>query len=229
MKFRVFYMMLALLAGAFVATTPAAAGEDGAWASLFPGPLAHGLEAWRKLGARMDRAAQRRCLAIALYHEARGEIEEGQVAVAATILNRVASRAYPSSICAVVFQGSRRRSGCQFSFACDHHALAPRKRAVFARMERLAARILDTVDSSGVVRAGRFGPIARTLRRFAMVTHYHRFDVHPCWSRRLVRVAQSGAHVFFRSPRVIRRMPSRFLLARALSVPAEGTLGYLWL
>ncbi len=204
---------------------PAAAGEPA-------GILAHAWALTQSVMARlpgMERGAQRRCLAIALYHEARGEALEGQVAVAATILNRVASRAYPSSICAVVFQGSRRRSGCQFSFACDHHALAPRNHAVFVRMEQLAGRILDMVDSSGVVRPGRFGPIARTLRRFAMVTHYHRFDVHPCWSRRLVRVAQSGAHVFFRSPRVIRRMPSRFLLARALSIPAQGTLGYLWL
>ncbi len=177
----------------------------------------------------MERGAQRRCLALALYHEARGEALEGQVAVAATILNRVASRAYPAHICGVVFQGSRRRTGCQFSFACGRHALTPRNRAVFARMERLAGRILAVVDDSGVVRPGRFGPIARTLRRFAMVTHYHRYDVHPGWSRKLVRVAQSGAHVFFRSPRVIRRMPSRFLLARALSTPRRGSLAYLWL
>lgn len=44
------------------------------------------------------------CLAANLYFEARGEPLKGQLAVAKVTLNRVKSKQYPDSICAVVFQ-----------------------------------------------------------------------------------------------------------------------------
>ncbi|MGI9415449.1 MAG: cell wall hydrolase, partial [Hyphomicrobiales bacterium] len=59
------------------------------------------------------------CLAVAIYYEARAESELGQIAVAQVILNRVESRAYPSSICGVVYQNAHMRNRCQFSFTCD--------------------------------------------------------------------------------------------------------------
>ena len=60
-----------------------------------------------------------RCLAQAIYFEARGEPFEGRMAVAEVIRNRVAARNYPNDVCGVVFQGAERRHRCQFSFACD--------------------------------------------------------------------------------------------------------------
>ena len=59
------------------------------------------------------------CLATAMYFEARGEPQDGQMAVGRVILNRVSDRAYPSTVCGVVYQSANRRNGCQFSFACD--------------------------------------------------------------------------------------------------------------
>jgi len=47
------------------------------------------------------------CLALALYHEARGEPHEGQVAVAQVVRHRVASADYPDSYCGVVFQAGQ--------------------------------------------------------------------------------------------------------------------------
>ena len=44
------------------------------------------------------------CIAVAVYHEARGESLEGQLAVAKVIMNRAASGKYPTSWCGVVKQ-----------------------------------------------------------------------------------------------------------------------------
>ena len=60
-----------------------------------------------------------RCLAQAVYFEAGFQPVEGKRAVAQVIVNRVRDRDFPKTVCGVVYEGSRRRSGCQFSFACD--------------------------------------------------------------------------------------------------------------
>lgn len=45
-----------------------------------------------------------KCLASVIYHEARGEPIQGQIAVGQVVLNRVKSKHYPNNICKVVFQ-----------------------------------------------------------------------------------------------------------------------------
>ena len=179
-------------------------------------PLARAAALMEEAGRIMARQRQRACLAMALYHEARGEPLEGQIAVAATIINRVASRAYPATICGVVFQNAEKRNACQFSFACDGRPLRPRNGAAFRRMAMLAGRIMASLDAAAHPRPGADALIAAVFRRLAFATHYHRHDVHPAWSRRLERIARIGAHVFFRSERVIRRMPAHVRLARVL-------------
>src|SRR3546814_18161788 len=67
----------------------------------------------------IDRARALTCLADAVYYEAASESDAGQRAVAQVVLNRVRHPAFPATVCGVVFQGSERASGCQFSFACD--------------------------------------------------------------------------------------------------------------
>ena len=62
---------------------------------------------------------QHQCLSEAIYYEARSESLIGQKAVAEVILNRRKSKHFPNTICEVVFQGSDRKTGCQFSFTCD--------------------------------------------------------------------------------------------------------------
>jgi hypothetical protein len=134
--------------------------------------------------AKRDGGAEWRCLAEAIYFEARGESLAGQVAVAEVILNRVDDGRWPGTICGVVRQGAARASGCQFSFMCDGRPERIRDRAAFARAGKIAHLMLD----------GR----PRTLT--ANATHFHTTAVRPGWSRRMVRVGRIGDHVFYRYP-----------------------------
>ena len=60
--------------------------------------------------------AERRCLTQVMYYEARGEGVRGEMAVAEVVFHRMRSRAYPSTICNVVFEGAQEKRACQFSF-----------------------------------------------------------------------------------------------------------------
>ena len=126
------------------------------------------------------RDAEWRCMAIALYFEARGEPVKGQFAVAEVILNRVADPRYPDSICAVVNQT------CQFSFTCDGQPERIREPEAFARVGKVADLMM--------------GGVPRRLTDGA--THFHTRNVRPDWSRRLPKTAQIGDHVFYRPGRV---------------------------
>lgn len=122
------------------------------------------------------------CLTEALYFEARGEDPLGQVAVAEVILNRVDSSRYPDTVCEVLMQGAHRRNACQFSYNCDGKANHIGNRKVYNRLGRLAKEML-----SGA---------ARELTGGALF--YHATSVSPKWTRRLVRTARIGAHIFYK-------------------------------
>ncbi len=134
--------------------------------------------------AKMD-AEERHCLAQAIYYEAGSESRVGQMAVADVVLNRVASAVYPDTICEVVYQGSQRTTGCQFTFTCDGSLKRPVNKARFARAEELAGTIL----------AGLRAPASRNA------THYHADYVNPDWAASLTPTATIGAHKFYRFPK----------------------------
>jgi hypothetical protein len=136
------------------------------------------------VGKRSERdvAASLQCLTAAVYYEARSESFEGQRAVAQVVLNRVRHPAFPKSVCGVVFQGSRRRTGCQFSFTCDGSLRARRDPAAWARARRVAATAL-----AGSV----YGPVGHA-------THYHASYVRPWWAASLTRAVTVGSHIFYR-------------------------------
>ncbi len=127
---------------------------------------------------------ERRCLADAIYYEARSESRLGQAAVADVVLNRVASAIYPNSICEVVYQGSERRTGCQFSFTCDGSMKARRNEQKYAEAELMAGAML----------AGVRAPVSR------YATHYHADYVSPPWAQKLTPTATIGVHKFYRFP-----------------------------
>ncbi len=141
-----------------------------------------------------------KCLAIALYHEARGEPVIGQYAVGATIMNRVRSKAYPNKICGVVFQNEHLINRCQFSFACDGISDHPKNEKSFKKMKRLAKMIFY----KGIAREAKFIGHGFEVNANNM-THYHRYDVYPVWSNNLEKVSTLGDHVFFTSKRVTQR------------------------
>lgn len=135
--------------------------------------------------------AERRCLAEAMYYEARGEGLDGEKAIAEVVFHRMHNRAYPHSICGVVYQRAATGHGCQFSFTCDGALDQPRSAGAWAHARRLAGRIL-----TGLVALGD-----ETENAIA----FHAVDVEPGWGDRLVRTIQIGNHVFYRAaPRNIR-------------------------
>lgn len=130
------------------------------------------------------RSSEHRCLAQAIYYEARSESRVGQAAVADVVLNRVASGIYPNTICDVVFQGHERKTGCQFSFTCDGSMKARINARLWRESELMAAAIMS----------GMRLPVTRSA------THYHADYVSPPWARKLTPTAVIGKHLFYRFP-----------------------------
>lgn len=159
------------------------------------------------------------CLAKAISYEAAQEPLAGRQAVAQVILNRTRHRAFPKTICGVVFQGSERRTGCQFSFTCDGSL----RRALSRRTWEAALAI---------ARQAMAGELPVTV---GGATHYHADYVAPRWAPSLVRVGSIGAHIFYRfrrndglntSVRVASDMPTPPLTPA--SVPTAGTVFSVW-
>ena len=131
-----------------------------------------------------DHARAVRCMAAAISYEAGHEPLAGQEAVGQVILNRLRDPAYPKTVCGVVFQGSERRTGCQFTFTCDGSIDRPRTALGMALASEVAERVLAGLNGSTIGGA----------------THYHANYVSPYWAPSLVRVATIGAHIFYRRP-----------------------------
>jgi hypothetical protein len=129
-------------------------------------------------GAPLDEQAH--CIAVAVYHEARGETLEGQLAVARVIMNRAASGKYPSSWCGTVKQP------WQFSFVNPRTGEYP--------------SVNEASDSwrkaLGITRLA----VANAVPMLDQdVLWYHADYVAPSWGRRLSRVQKIGAHIFYRA------------------------------
>lgn len=136
---------------------------------------------FRFVGSDEDRARALDCLAAAVLYEA-GDDPTGQHAVAQVVLNRVRHPAFPRSVCGVVFQGSERQTGCQFTFTCDG-ALNRSYAEPFWQRARMVA---DAALSGNV-----YSPVGQA-------THYHTDWVVPYWSSSLDKIAAVGTHIFFR-------------------------------
>jgi len=141
-----------------------------------------------------------KCLAMALYHEARGEAKLGQIAVAQVILNRVKSTKYPDSICGVVYENAEMFNRCQFSFACDKISDEPGDAEAWARMQQLTEDVLCTPACT--YHPHRDPALARLPDSLRKASHYHTVRVRPSWSRRIDRAGRIGAHIFYVSKRV---------------------------
>jgi len=122
------------------------------------------------------------CLSAAVYYEAALESDAGQRAVAQVVLNRMRHVAYPKTVCGVVFEGSQRATGCQFSFTCDGSLNRKPDPALWSRAVKTATAALN-----GAV-----------MKEVGNATHYHAVYVAPYWMPSLVKVASIGAHVFYR-------------------------------
>jgi hypothetical protein len=122
------------------------------------------------------------CLTAAVYYEAASESLTGKRAVAQVVINRVRHPAYPKSVCGVVFQGSERTTGCQFTFTCDGSLARLPSQTGWAAARRVAEQAL----------AGHVETSVGTA------THYHTVWVVPYWRTELTKLSTIGAHIFYR-------------------------------
>lgn len=135
-------------------------------------------------------ASEQRCLALNIYHEARGESEEAQLAVAHVTLNRVASPRFPDSICGVVKQAQRDSAGnpirhrCQFSWFCDGKSDAASETRAWERAQRLANTAIQWHN------------VGEDFSHGALF--YHANYVRPYWADSFEHVVTLDKHLFYR-------------------------------
>lgn len=128
-------------------------------------------------------AKEQRCLAEAVYFEARSESFAGQAAVAQVVLNRVKSGLYPSSVCGVVYQNSNRYLACQFTFTCEGKSLRITEPGPWRDAVRIAREVYEGTTYLAEVGAS---------------THYHAQYVRPYWAKKLKKMDTIGQHVFYK-------------------------------
>jgi len=118
-----------------------------------------------------------RCLAGAVYFEARGEPLVGQLAVAQVIINRSEDGRFPQSYCGVVAQPG------QFSFMRGRQM--PAVRTATAEWTRAVAIAQIAHQGLWASEAGE-------------AMFFHAKYVRPGWSHSKTRLAQIDTHIFYR-------------------------------
>ena len=141
-----------------------------------------------------------KCLAQNIYFEARDQTTKGQIAVALVTINRVESSRFPNSICKVIYQANKYKSGklkkhkCQFSWYCDGLSDVPR--------DRIAWKVSRTIAKAMLRRPGvsikHFGKKWDMKDFLNGAKYYHRIDVDPYWNSKMIKVLQIGDHVFWK-------------------------------
>jgi|11_taG_2_1085331.scaffolds.fasta_scaffold00675_7 spore germination cell wall hydrolase CwlJ-like protein len=127
------------------------------------------------------------CLAMNMYHEARGESYKGMLAVSSVVLNRVADKRYPNSICGVIYQGSANpkvSNKCQFSWTCDKLPDKPKEKEFYRNIHLLAKQIMKNKES------------VKSITKYA--THYHADYVNPFWANKKYRTIKINKHIFYK-------------------------------
>jgi hypothetical protein len=122
-------------------------------------------------------APELKCLAQAVYFEARGEPLDGQLAVAEVVINRAVSGLYPADYCEVVTQPA------QFSFV--RHGRIPQADEGSAAWRRAIAVAQIAQQDLWESKAND-------------ALYFHATYVHPTWSRQKIQLAQIDTHIFYR-------------------------------
>jgi len=130
------------------------------------------------------------CLALNLYHEARGESLAGNLAVGFVTMNRVADPRYPDTVCGVVKQAKYHawsefpiRNKCQFSWFCDGLSDKPKDDKAFMESVLLSKHIMASTVTD--ISEG--------------ATHYHATWIQaPYWAGDLSVVLELDQHIFYK-------------------------------
>ena len=137
------------------------------------------------------------CLALNMYHEARGQGSAGLLGVSSVVLNRVKDKRFPNTICEVVEQGpiSRwwwKKKGkivpirhkCQFSWWCDGRSDYPKELDTYKRLLTIARSIVyNKITFIDITDGALF---------------YHAYWVRPAWAKVKRRTTRIGDHIFYR-------------------------------
>jgi spore germination cell wall hydrolase CwlJ-like protein len=126
------------------------------------------------------------CMTEVMYFEARGEGDEGMLAVGYVVLNRVADDRFPKTICGVVKQGKHVkgkpvRYKCQFTWYCDGLPDVVTDQDSYLKATELALEILTGKSNN---------PVSNSL-------FYHAVYVRPRWSRVFAMVKRINKHLFY--------------------------------
>lgn len=121
------------------------------------------------------------CLTQAIYFEARDQPLLGQYAVAEVVMNRVASDAFPDTVCEVTHEDRGKGArDCQFSYECDGKPEVMHETAARRQAERIAYIVGSGVTD--VVGAAEY---------------FHSDYVTPRWSRSFTMIRKIGSHLFY--------------------------------
>ena len=153
--------------------------------------------------ARLQKELDAQCLALNMYHEARGQGSAGLLGVSSVVLNRVADKRFPNNICEVIEQGPTRESWktrqtpdptdavfypiknrCQFSWYCDGKSDVPKDVKTYERLLTIASSIVyNKFDFVDITDGALF---------------YHADYVTPSWAKTKIKTVEIQDHIFYR-------------------------------
>lgn len=119
------------------------------------------------------------CLAKNIYFESASEPTTGKIAVAEVTMNRVKSKQFPRSVCAVVYQ--KTKNTCQFSWVCEDSKTIQNK-AAWKESQKIAERILIFDKKYGIIGTAKY---------------FHANYVNPAWAKQKILIRQIGNHIFY--------------------------------
>jgi len=127
-----------------------------------------------------------RCLAMNIYHEARGEPQSGKYAVAAVTMNRVKSGKHPNDVCNVVYKRIWHKKKkifiSAFSWTSDKHSDIPKNSTRWLESVRIAKDV--------------YSEKKKTKAKDALF--YHADYVSPYWAAKKEKIAKIGRHIFYK-------------------------------
>jgi len=126
------------------------------------------------------------CLAKNIYYESGNQPEEGKVAVGLVTLNRKSDSRFPSTVCGVVNQRSK-RAVCQFSWRCQRVRALDKNGAQWTESHRIAMALLSVPAM-----------YQNLKKKYFDALYFHATYVRPSWSYEKFRVARVAGHIFYR-------------------------------
>ena len=126
------------------------------------------------------------CLALNMYHEARGEPLAGRIAVTQVVLNRTKSQQFPNTVCEVVKQARYYNNTlilhkCQFSWYCDGKSDKPTDQIEWEKALNLSTSII--LNNIPDITEGAL--------------YYHATSVSPYWAEHYTPVVTINNHIFY--------------------------------